>query len=400
MPEGLGVFACQLGGDDGRTLLMCAAPDFFEEPRKAAREAVLLTTTVDVPHAGLHRMLQRMTFFRYVAALLFVALAAPAAAHAGGRDVACGATITSDTKLRADLTNCPGDGLVIGADGITLDLGRRTIDGTGADGQRTGIRLAGRRGVTIKGGTVQEFGAASCSTPPTATGCTGVTVRASARARHQRAQRLRPQRLRRRRFDRQPDRDRDHRVDGQRGARQRARPTTRSPACSRSARRAHASRRNRVAGNAGNGIAIVEGSTDNQVLANSVQGCETGLIVDTVRPQPARRSTRSAAAATACSWPATPTPWPATSSTARSAAARPAPGYGIAVLSGDGNLRQGQPRAALGDRRHQRRGRGHDASRSTSRCATATSGSRRSPACATAAATARRGTETPRSASA
>ena len=53
MPEGLGVFACQLGGDDGRTLLMCAAPDFFEEPRRAAREAVLLTTTVDTPHAGL-----------------------------------------------------------------------------------------------------------------------------------------------------------------------------------------------------------------------------------------------------------------------------------------------------------------------------------------------------------
>jgi sugar lactone lactonase YvrE len=53
MPEGLGVFACGLGGDDGRTLLACAAPDFHEQARSAAREAVLLTTTVDVPHAGL-----------------------------------------------------------------------------------------------------------------------------------------------------------------------------------------------------------------------------------------------------------------------------------------------------------------------------------------------------------
>jgi sugar lactone lactonase YvrE len=53
MPEGLDVFACMLGGDDGRTLLMCAAPDFHEEARTAAHEAVLLTTTVDVPHAGL-----------------------------------------------------------------------------------------------------------------------------------------------------------------------------------------------------------------------------------------------------------------------------------------------------------------------------------------------------------
>ncbi len=53
MPEGLGVFACGLGGEDGRTLIACAAPDFHEGPRKAAREAVLLRTTVEVPHAGL-----------------------------------------------------------------------------------------------------------------------------------------------------------------------------------------------------------------------------------------------------------------------------------------------------------------------------------------------------------
>jgi sugar lactone lactonase YvrE len=52
-PEGLGVFACMLGGDDGRTLLICAAPDFLEHRRIDKREAVLLTTTVDVPHAGL-----------------------------------------------------------------------------------------------------------------------------------------------------------------------------------------------------------------------------------------------------------------------------------------------------------------------------------------------------------
>ena len=52
-PPGLNVFACMLGGEDGRTLLMCAAPDFHQEARSAAREAVLLTATVDVPHAGL-----------------------------------------------------------------------------------------------------------------------------------------------------------------------------------------------------------------------------------------------------------------------------------------------------------------------------------------------------------
>jgi sugar lactone lactonase YvrE len=52
-PEGLGIFACALGGDDGRTLLLCCAPDYFEANRRDAREAVLLTTRVEVPHAGL-----------------------------------------------------------------------------------------------------------------------------------------------------------------------------------------------------------------------------------------------------------------------------------------------------------------------------------------------------------
>lgn len=51
LPEDLAVFACQLGGDDGRTLLMCGAPDFLEVNRRDAREAVLLTTTVEVPAA-------------------------------------------------------------------------------------------------------------------------------------------------------------------------------------------------------------------------------------------------------------------------------------------------------------------------------------------------------------
>jgi len=53
MPEGQDVFACMLGGDDGRTLLMCAAPDFDAQARAASHDAVLLTTTVDVPYAGL-----------------------------------------------------------------------------------------------------------------------------------------------------------------------------------------------------------------------------------------------------------------------------------------------------------------------------------------------------------
>lgn len=49
---GTGAFACMLGGDDGRTLFICAAPDFLEHERVKVREGRLLAVRVDVPHAG------------------------------------------------------------------------------------------------------------------------------------------------------------------------------------------------------------------------------------------------------------------------------------------------------------------------------------------------------------
>jgi sugar lactone lactonase YvrE len=52
IPAGEGCYACMLGGDDGTTLFMCVAPDFHEDARKAAREARIVSATVDVPHAG------------------------------------------------------------------------------------------------------------------------------------------------------------------------------------------------------------------------------------------------------------------------------------------------------------------------------------------------------------
>lgn len=49
-PEG--IFAVALGGEDGKSLFLCAAPDWDEGARKAAREARMLSTRVDVAHAG------------------------------------------------------------------------------------------------------------------------------------------------------------------------------------------------------------------------------------------------------------------------------------------------------------------------------------------------------------
>lgn len=47
-----GVFAVALGGDDGKTLFLCVAPDFDEAARSAARESQVHAVRVDVPHAG------------------------------------------------------------------------------------------------------------------------------------------------------------------------------------------------------------------------------------------------------------------------------------------------------------------------------------------------------------
>ncbi|CAI4213241.1 unnamed protein product [Parascedosporium putredinis] len=49
---GSNVFACALGGADGRTLFGCAAPDFHEEARKNAREGSIVAVRVKVPRAG------------------------------------------------------------------------------------------------------------------------------------------------------------------------------------------------------------------------------------------------------------------------------------------------------------------------------------------------------------
>jgi parallel beta-helix repeat protein len=72
----------------------------------------------------------------------------------------CGSVLTTDTTLSENLTNCPADGLVIGADDITLNLNSHTVSGDGlpaADGFDIGIRVEGHHGVTITNGSIQQF---------------------------------------------------------------------------------------------------------------------------------------------------------------------------------------------------------------------------------------------------
>ena len=50
-PAGRGIYSCALGGPDGRTLVLCTAPDFDDVKRKASKDAVLFTVQVEVPAA-------------------------------------------------------------------------------------------------------------------------------------------------------------------------------------------------------------------------------------------------------------------------------------------------------------------------------------------------------------
>ena len=51
--EGMGVFACELGGESGRTLFACVAPTFHEAEASAHHQAALWVTSADVQRAGL-----------------------------------------------------------------------------------------------------------------------------------------------------------------------------------------------------------------------------------------------------------------------------------------------------------------------------------------------------------
>ena len=95
---------------------------------------------------------------RYLVALAAGGCLFLGATTAGARvpGVRCGATLTKSTTLAADLVRCPGTGLVIGADGITVNLAGHTISGTNAPGSE-GIANDGHANVRILGGRISDF---------------------------------------------------------------------------------------------------------------------------------------------------------------------------------------------------------------------------------------------------
>ncbi|MDQ6615977.1 MAG: right-handed parallel beta-helix repeat-containing protein [Actinomycetota bacterium] len=87
---------------------------------------------------------------------LFLATGVPSAAAAA--TVSCGQVITRSTTLAKDVGPCVRNGIVVGADHIVIDLAGHEVFGTGVPADHVGIKLAGRSGVVVKGGTVTGFG--------------------------------------------------------------------------------------------------------------------------------------------------------------------------------------------------------------------------------------------------
>ncbi|MFI5122239.1 MAG: NosD domain-containing protein [Vicinamibacteria bacterium] len=100
-----------------------------------------------------------------VLALTVAGLLTLSGAEAANKQPQCGDTITADTRLHSDLVDCPSNGIVIGADDVTLDLNGHTISGDGeAFGQCPGREFCdfgvlniGHDGVSVKKGSVRDF---------------------------------------------------------------------------------------------------------------------------------------------------------------------------------------------------------------------------------------------------
>jgi len=113
----------------------------------------------------LHPARAAVTFVAVILALAVAGIITFGGSRALAVNVNCGDTITTDTTLHKDLVNCPNNGILIGADNVTLDLNGHLVDGDGApavgcgpqDDCDLGLASIGHDGVTVMHGSVREF---------------------------------------------------------------------------------------------------------------------------------------------------------------------------------------------------------------------------------------------------
>lgn len=96
--------------------------------------------------------------------------------------VPCGAVITANVTLAADVGPCTGDGIRVAADGVKVNLNGFTINGRNSRNETTtdqiGVRLTGVRNVVVQGpGVVKNFDAGVAIDGGQANTVKGLTVR-------------------------------------------------------------------------------------------------------------------------------------------------------------------------------------------------------------------------------
>jgi parallel beta-helix repeat protein len=97
-------------------------------------------------------MRMRIAFLTAAATVALTLAAAPA--MAGVPNLSCGESLDHSVTMNNDIGPCPGNGLIVTADHITIDLGGHTI--TGASGS-TGVLVGLHSHVTVRHGTIRQF---------------------------------------------------------------------------------------------------------------------------------------------------------------------------------------------------------------------------------------------------
>lgn len=103
---------------------------------------------------------RRSTVMGFAVVVVLASGAAPV--PAGAADLGCGAVLTSNTTLHHDIGPCTGEGLIVAANGITLDLNGHRVLGDPLVRQspdKAGVLLRRVSGVTVTDGTVEGFDA-------------------------------------------------------------------------------------------------------------------------------------------------------------------------------------------------------------------------------------------------
>lgn len=69
----------------------------------------------------------------------------------------CGSVVTHDVRLTCDLVGCAGNGLIVGADGVDIDLNGHSISGAGPFESLSGVDIDAFERVRIRGGKITDF---------------------------------------------------------------------------------------------------------------------------------------------------------------------------------------------------------------------------------------------------